>query len=106
MIISAQIELDLLHSGQSIINLKVPKVYYKNYSNRVTKNKSNLFLQKKWFRMLGGYARDHVKEVKTTIEHVGLYLGLIAYTGVAAAVKHLFFYKFNAKFIWKLPNRL
>lgn len=36
--------------------------------------------------MLGGYARDHVKEVKTTIEHVGLYLGLIAYTGVAAAI--------------------
>ena len=52
--------------------------------------------------MLGGYARDHVKEVKTTIEHVGLYLGLIAYTGVAAAVKHLFFYKSNAKFIWNM----
>ena len=47
--------------------------------------------------MLGGYARDHVKEVKTTIEHVGLYLGLIAYTGVAAAVKHLFSYKPDAK---------
>ena len=49
--------------------------------------------------MLGGYARDHVKEVKTTIEHVGLYLGLIAYTGVAAAVKYLLFYNLNAKFI-------
>ena len=70
------------------------------FSNRVAKNKNKLFWQKKWFRMLGGYARDHVKEVKTTIEHVGLYLGLIAYTGVAAAVKHLFFYMSNAKFIW------
>ena len=34
---------------------------------------------------VGGF-KSHVKEVKTTIEHIGLYLGLIVYTGLGAWV--------------------
>ena len=33
-----------------------------------------------------GNLKSHVKEVKTTIEHIGLYLGLIFYTAIGAAV--------------------
>ena len=33
-----------------------------------------------------GNLKSHVKEVKTTIEHIGLYAGLILYTGVGAWV--------------------
>ena len=38
--------------------------------------------------MLGnvGNFKSRVKEVKTTVEHIGLYVGLILYTGLGAAV--------------------
>ena len=37
--------------------------------------------------MLGNIGGRHtIKEVKTTLEHIGLYIGLILYTGIGAGV--------------------
>ena len=53
-------------------------------------------------KMLGnisnvGNLKSHVKEVKTTIEHIGLYLGLIFYTAIGAAVIVLLILRTNIK---------
>ena len=46
-----------------------------------------------------GNLKSHVKEVKTTIEHIGLYLGLIFYTAIGAAVIYLWYLTKVQKFV-------